>query len=50
LRPPATPLDHGLWTAILGGVLFRAAAPRGRLRITGAVVVWYLVVSLLHGL
>jgi protease PrsW len=50
LRGVLTPVGHGLWTAILGGVLFRAAAGRGRLRITGAVVGWYLVVSLLHGL
>jgi protease PrsW len=50
LRGILTPVGHGLWTAILGGVLFRAAAPRGRLRITGAVVVWYVVVALLHGL
>jgi RsiW-degrading membrane proteinase PrsW (M82 family) len=50
LRGILTPVGHGLWTAILGGVLFRAAASRGRLRITGAVVVWYVVVALLHGL
>jgi len=50
LRGVLTPVGHGLWTAILGGVLFRAAAGRGRLRITGTVVGWYLVVSLLHGL
>jgi RsiW-degrading membrane proteinase PrsW (M82 family) len=50
LRGLLTPVGHGLWTAILGGVLFRAAATSGRLRLTGAVVVWYLVVSLLHGL
>ena len=50
LRGVLTPVGHGLWTATLGGVLFRAAAGRGRLRITGTVVGWYLVVSLLHGL
>jgi RsiW-degrading membrane proteinase PrsW (M82 family) len=50
LRGILTPVGHGLWTAILGGVLFRAAATRGRLRLTGAVVGWYVVVSLLHGL
>jgi RsiW-degrading membrane proteinase PrsW (M82 family) len=50
LRSVLTPLGHGLWTAIVGGVLFRAAATRGRLRLTGAVVGWYLVVALLHGL
>jgi RsiW-degrading membrane proteinase PrsW (M82 family) len=50
LRGVLTPVGHGLWTAILGGVLFRAAATRGRLRLTGGVIGWYLVVSLLHGL
>jgi protease PrsW len=50
LRGVLTPVGHGVWTAILGGVLFRAAATRGRLQVTGAVVGWYLLVSLLHGL
>ena len=50
LRGILTPVGHGLWTAILGGVLFRAASRHGRLRITGAVVAWYVVISLLHGL
>jgi RsiW-degrading membrane proteinase PrsW (M82 family) len=50
LRGVLTPVGHGLWTAILGGALFGAAATRGRLRLTGAVVGWYVVVALLHGL
>src|SRR6266540_370400 len=50
LRGLLSPVGHGLWTAILGGVLFRAAASHGRLRLTGWVVVWYVVVALLHGL
>jgi RsiW-degrading membrane proteinase PrsW (M82 family) len=50
LRGVLTPVGHGVWTAILGGVLFRAAAARGRLQVDGAVVGWYLVVALLHGL
>jgi protease PrsW len=50
LRGVLTPVGHGVWTAILGGVLFRAAAPAGRLRLTGALVGWYLLVALLHGL
>jgi len=37
LRAVLAPLGHGLWTAILGGVLF-AAARDGRFRITRAVV------------
>jgi S1-C subfamily serine protease/RsiW-degrading membrane proteinase PrsW (M82 family) len=50
LRGILAPVGHGLWTAILGGTLFAVAARRGRLRLSGAVVGWYLVVSLLHGL
>jgi hypothetical protein len=41
LRGVLTPVGHGVWTAILGGVLFRAAAARGRLQVDGAVVGWY---------
>ncbi|HET9256244.1 MAG TPA: PrsW family glutamic-type intramembrane protease, partial [Pseudonocardiaceae bacterium] len=43
-------VGHGLWTAILGGVLFAGAARSGRLRLTGSVVAWYVVVALLHAL
>jgi RsiW-degrading membrane proteinase PrsW (M82 family) len=50
LRGLITPVGHGLWTAILGGALFAAAARRGRLRLTGAVLGWYLVVAALHTL
>jgi protease PrsW len=50
LRGVLTPLGHGVWTAILGGVLFATAAPAGRLRVSGPLVGWYLVVALLHGL
>jgi hypothetical protein len=50
LRGVLTPVGHGLWTAIVGGALFAAAASRGRLRLTGAVLGWYVLVALLHGL
>jgi protease PrsW len=50
LRGLLTPVGHGLWTAILGGVLFRTAARTGRPRLTGALVGWYVVVALLHAL
>jgi protease PrsW len=50
LRGILTPVGHGLWTAILGGTLFGVAARRGRLRLSGAVFGWYLLVALLHGL
>ena len=47
LRGILTPVGHGLWTGILGGVLFHAAR-NGRLRLTLGVVIWYLVASGLH--
>jgi protease PrsW len=50
LRSTLMPVGHGLWTAILGGVLFAVAARYGRPRLTGAVLGWYVLVSLLHAL
>lgn len=50
LRGLLAPLGHGLWTAIVGGVVFHAASRGSRLRVTGGVVVAYLIVSTLHGL
>jgi protease PrsW len=43
------PVGHGLWTGILGGVLFMSAR-QGRLRLAPAVVATYLFVALLHAL
>jgi protease PrsW len=43
------PVGHGLWTAILGGVLF-GASRGGRLRFTRKVFGAYLLVALLHTL
>jgi RsiW-degrading membrane proteinase PrsW (M82 family) len=43
------PVGHGLWTGILGGVLFMAARG-GRLRLAPIVVATYLFVALLHAL
>ena len=50
LRGILTPVGHGLWTAILGGALFGAAARRGRLRLTGSLLGFYLLVAGLHAL
>ncbi len=50
LRGILTPVGHGLWTAILGGVLFATAARYGRPRLTRAVLGWYALVALLHAL
>ena len=47
LRGILTPLGHGLWTGILGGVLFHSAR-RGRLRLSLSLALWYVLVSLLH--
>jgi RsiW-degrading membrane proteinase PrsW (M82 family) len=50
IRGLLAPVGHGLWTAIMGGVLFRAARGAGRLRLTWAVAAAYLLVAVLHGL
>jgi RsiW-degrading membrane proteinase PrsW (M82 family) len=47
LRGILAPVGHGLWTGILGGVLFHAARG-GRLRLTRGLLGWYLAVSALH--
>jgi RsiW-degrading membrane proteinase PrsW (M82 family) len=49
LRGMLAPLGHGLWTAIVGGVLF-AASGRHHFTITGRLILAYLGVSVLHGL
>jgi protease PrsW len=49
LRGILAPLGHGLWTAILGGVLFGTTRD-GRLRFTWKLAGAYLLVSLLHTL
>jgi len=49
LRGLFAPFGHGVWTGILGAVLFRESRPH-RFRITGAVILAYIFVSLLHGL
>ncbi|GAA2657215.1 PrsW family intramembrane metalloprotease [Nonomuraea recticatena] len=45
LRGILAPVGHGLWTAIIGGVLFAAHG-----RLTGKVIMAYLGVALLHAL
>src|SRR4051812_21974729 len=49
LRGILAPVGHGLWTAILGGVLF-AGSRNGRLRITVGLIGTYVLVAILHGL
>ncbi|MEV6894778.1 PrsW family glutamic-type intramembrane protease [Kribbella sp. NPDC051137] len=48
-RGVLTPFGHGLWTAIIGGVLFYEARA-GRFRYTLPVVLTYLWVSVVHAL
>jgi RsiW-degrading membrane proteinase PrsW (M82 family) len=48
IRGVLAPFGHGLWSAILGGVIFHAARS-GRLRPAWSVLVAYLGVSVLHG-
>ncbi|MFC3998323.1 PrsW family intramembrane metalloprotease [Nocardiopsis sediminis] len=49
LRGLLTPVGHGLWTAIVGGVLF-AASPGRRWHFTGGVLAALVGVALLHAL
>jgi RsiW-degrading membrane proteinase PrsW (M82 family) len=49
LRGLLAPFGHGLWTAILGGVLFSRSV-REHFLLTGRLLLAYLGVSLLHAL
>lgn len=49
LRSLIAPVGHGLWTAIVGGVLF-SASTREHFTLTKRLVLAYLGVSLLHAL
>jgi RsiW-degrading membrane proteinase PrsW (M82 family) len=49
LRGLLSPVGHGLWTAILGGVLF-SGSTRQHFAITGRLILAYLGVSALHAL
>jgi RsiW-degrading membrane proteinase PrsW (M82 family) len=49
LRGLFAPLGHGVWTAILAGVLFRESRP-GRFRLSLPVLGAYVTVVILHGL
>jgi len=47
VRAVLAPFGHGLWAAILGGVIFHAAR-KGHLRLTWSVLAAYVGVSVLH--
>jgi len=48
LRGLIAPFGHGVWTGILGAVLFRQSGPR-HFRINGWVILTFLFVTILHG-
>lgn len=48
IRGLLAPFGHGIWTAVLGAVVFRESRPH-HFRITGLVIITYLFVSVLHG-
>jgi len=48
VRGALAPFGHGLWSAILGGVIFHSAARYGRLRPTWSILIAYIGVALLH--
>jgi RsiW-degrading membrane proteinase PrsW (M82 family) len=47
VRAVLAPFGHGLWSAILGGVIFYAAR-QGRVRMIWSVLAAYIAVSLMH--
>jgi RsiW-degrading membrane proteinase PrsW (M82 family) len=47
IRGLLAPFGHGLWSAILGGVIFHSAG-KGRFRALSSVIAAYLGVSILH--
>lgn len=49
IRGLLAPFGHGVWTGILGAVLFRQSTPR-HFRITLPLILTYLFVSVLHAL
>jgi RsiW-degrading membrane proteinase PrsW (M82 family) len=48
VRGLLAPVGHGLWSAILGGVIFHSAR-KGHVRAISSVIAGYLGVSILHG-
>lgn len=50
MRGVLSPVGHGLWGAILGGVLFHTAERGGRLRLTWGLTAAFLLNSVLHAL
>jgi RsiW-degrading membrane proteinase PrsW (M82 family) len=50
LRGLLAPVGHGLWTAILGGVLFAGWGQRHRFTVTVRLIAAYVGVSVLHAL
>jgi RsiW-degrading membrane proteinase PrsW (M82 family) len=49
VRGLVAPFGHGIWSALLGAILFRESTP-GRFRFNLPVILMYLFVSILHAL
>lgn len=43
-----TPVGHGLWTGLLAGAVFAAAAKTGKLHMTWGIFGWWVIVVALH--
>lgn len=48
IRGILAPFGHGMWSSILGGIMFSAAARRGHLRLSWSVVGAFALVAILH--
>lgn len=50
IRGLLAPFGHGVWTGVLGAILFRESSTSNHFRITLPVILAYIGVSVIHGL
>lgn len=50
IRGLLAPFGHGVWTGVLGAILFRDSSKSNHFRITLPVILTYIGVSVIHGL
>lgn len=50
IRGLLAPFGHGVWTGVLGAILFRESSKSNHFRITLPVILAYIGVSVIHGL
>jgi RsiW-degrading membrane proteinase PrsW (M82 family) len=50
IRGLLAPFGHGVWTGVLGAILFRDSSKSNHFRITLPVILTYIGVSIIHGL